>query len=105
MNKRLQQLLELSASTPNDTFVLFALAKEYEGLDDSTQALDYYLQLQAADPNYVGLYYHLGKLYEQLEDRESALVAYASGIDVARNKGDLHALSELNGAKMNLELE
>lgn len=104
MSKRLQYLQELSESAPNDAFVLFALAKEYEGLQDTGQALGFYLRLKASDPTYVGLYYHLGKLYEAMEEGDKALAVYAEGIGVAQAAGDLHALSELKGAKLNLEL-
>jgi tetratricopeptide (TPR) repeat protein len=105
MTNRLQHLLQLAENAPKESFILFALAKEYEGMGDEDHALKYYLKLKEADPGYVGLYYHLGKLYEQLEDTPKALDAYRQGVDVARTAGDMHALSELNGAKMNLEIE
>jgi tetratricopeptide (TPR) repeat protein len=105
MTNRLQQLLHLSESSPNDAFLLFAIAKEYEGMNEPQQALDWYLRLKNSQPGYVGLYYHLGKLYEITEQRDHALDAYATGIEVAAKAGDLHALSELKGAKMNLEIE
>ncbi len=103
MSNRLQSLQQLLESTPDDSFLLFAIAKEHEKLSDNDQALAYYLQLIEKDPNYVGVYYHLGKLYEQLEQWEKALDTYTSGMQVARQAGDQHALSELAGAKLNLE--
>ncbi|MEI6410237.1 MAG: tetratricopeptide repeat protein [Bacteroidota bacterium] len=105
MQSRRAYLLQLLNSAPNDTFVLFALAKEFEKSGELQDALDYYLKLQATDPAYVGLYYHLGKLYEQLGNGEQALETYRNGIEVARNQGDMHAMSELNGAKLNLEYD
>ena len=104
MSKRLPILLQLLESSPNDSFALYAIAKEYENMDDKQQALEYYLRLRAADPAYVGMYYHLGKLYEALQQPDDALNVYNEGIETARRAGDHHALSELNGAKMNLEL-
>jgi tetratricopeptide (TPR) repeat protein len=104
MTNRLQQLLQLSESSPNDAFLQFAIAKEYEGMNDPEQALAWYLKLKNTNPGYVGLYYHLGKLYESLDDTDNALEAYADGIEVAAKAGDQHALSELKGAKMNLEI-
>ncbi len=98
----LQQMLE---SAPNDAFTLFATAKEYEKATDDQQALQYYERLRQADPDYVGLYYHLGKLLERMEQPARALDAYTQGVAVARKIGDLHALSELNSAKMDLEME
>lgn len=100
---RLQQLFSFLEASPNDAFLNFAIAKEYEGIGDFPKALEYYLQLVANAPDYVGTYYHLGKLYERLDDLPQALQTYENGITVARNVGDRHALSELMGAKMELE--
>lgn len=102
---RLQQLYALLQETPSDSFLLFALAKEYEKLGDEAQALTYYLKLVETDPTYVGTYYHLGKLYESQEQFPQALESYEKGMQFAKQAGDQHALSELLAAKMNLELE
>lgn len=99
---RLQQLLKFLEESPNDAFILFAVAKEYEGLHDNKNALSYYLQLKEKDPDYVGTYYHLGKLYEQLEEFKTAFFTYKLGMEIARKIGDQHSLSELAGAKLNL---
>ena len=64
-----------------------------------------YLLLMETTPNYVGLYYHLGKLYERQEKWDLALDIYRKGMEVARQAGDQHALSELAGAKLNLDDE
>ncbi len=102
---RLQQLFAFLDNKSDDAFVLFAIAKEYEKLNASDDALAYYLKLVKADENYVGVYYHLAKLYESRGLREEALETYTKGMQVARSQGDQHALSELSGAKMNLEIE
>lgn len=103
MSKRLPSLLQLLEANPRDSFVLFALAKEYEGLGDTAKALEFYRTLRDADPGYVGLYYHLGKLFEQQQDFDNAVAAYKQGIETARKASDFHALGELQGALLNLE--
>jgi tetratricopeptide (TPR) repeat protein len=103
MSKRLPLLQQLLDSNPNDSFALFAIAKEYEGMGDLQQSLDFYQRLLTTNPGYVGLYYHLGKLYEKLENQPEALVAYRQGMEVARKAGDRHALGELNEARMELD--
>ncbi|HLP94429.1 MAG TPA: hypothetical protein VK168_10365 [Saprospiraceae bacterium] len=103
MSQRLPYLLQLLDSSPNDTFVLFALAKEYENAGDQAQALSYYLRLKETDAGYVGLYYHLGKLYESLSDTENARSTYQMGIEISKQAGDRHALSELQAALLNLD--
>lgn len=99
---RLEQLLQFLEGNPTDSFILFAIAKEYEGLNDLELALSYYLKIKTNDPDYVGTYYHLGKLYEMKEAYPMAFQTYKDGIEIARKVGDQHALSELAGAKLSL---
>lgn len=102
MSQRLQTLQQILSQTPGDAFTLFAIAKEYEGLGQTDQALAFYLQLRDSDPDYVGLYYHLGKLYEKTAQPDAAMQAYRTGMEVAKKQGDTHSYSELNGAWMEL---
>jgi len=102
---RLEKLLSMLESSPEDSFITFALAKEYEGLDDLDKAKELYEKLVDKDPEYLGTYYHLAKLFELLEEPEKALVIYQKGIEITTEKNDLHALAELKNAKVNLEME
>ena len=102
---RLEQLQSLLTDSPQDSFLLFALAKEFESRGDDTQARRHYEQLREADAGYIGLYYHLGKLLERQQDFAGAVAVYRDGMERARSAGDLHALSELAGAKLELEDE
>lgn len=102
MTPRHQQLLELHAASPEDAFILFALAKECENAGDNASALEHYIQLQELHPGYIGLYYHLGKLYELLDDENRAAEVYRAGIELGKNTGDRHATSELMGALANI---
>jgi tetratricopeptide (TPR) repeat protein len=95
---RLAKLLEFLESDPNDPFVLYALATEYNNANDPKMAFDYYLRLVDEHPDYVGTYYHLGKLYEKTDQKEAALEIYQKGMVAAKNKRDMHAFSELQGA-------
>jgi len=104
-NPRLKKLLKFYESGQADAFIIFALAKEYENQEAWDKALEYYNTLKSRFPDYVGLYYHLAKLKELLGAPEEALDIYSEGIAVAKSAGDTHALSELNNAKLNLELE
>jgi len=104
-NKRLHQLLALWENSPEDAFLLFAMAKEYEKMADEDKALEFYTKLKTGQPDYVGCYYHLAKLYERQENFELALETYQTGMEVAKKQNDQHAYSELSNAKLNLELE
>lgn len=104
MTARMVELMDLLEQDHHDSFLLFAIAKEYEGNGLPDQAEHYYLELKKINPSYVGLYYHLAKLYEELGNVENALQIYEEGVFMAHKLGDQHALSELKNAKMNLEL-
>ncbi|TKC09361.1 tetratricopeptide repeat protein [Pedobacter frigoris] len=95
---RIEKLLNFLDSDPNDPFVLYALATEYNSSNDIEKAFEYYLKLVAEHPQYVGTYYHLGKLYEKTDSKEKAIEIYQLGMTAARNKRDMHAFSELQGA-------
>ncbi len=95
---RLEQLMRMHKENPGDAFLIFALAKEYEGFGDNAKALEFYLLLRSIQPEYVGLYFHLGKLYERLGNPEKATLVYSAGIEISKKAGDRHAMNELTGA-------
>ena len=97
-NTRLAKLLEFLSNEPNDTFILYALATEYNALSDKDNAFKYYLKLVNEHPDYVGTYYHLGKLYEKEGQKEEAISIYQKGMSIARSRRDMHAFSELQSA-------
>jgi len=104
-DSRLSKLLNFYNSESADSFIIFAIAKEYEKFEKPDKALKFYLELKEKDSKYIGLYYHLAKLYEKLEQRDLALSTYDEGLELAKELRDFHALSELNNAKMNYEME
>jgi tetratricopeptide (TPR) repeat protein len=92
---RLEKLLEFLKNEPNDEFLQYALATEYLRLNETDKALQYYESLVNNHPGYVGTYYHLGKLYEALNRKSDAIITYEKGMQIARQKLDNHAFSEL----------
>lgn len=100
---RMSQLFAFLEQSPADSFLTFAIAKEYENLKDWQEALAWYLKITAQDPDYVGVYYHLGKLYERLQQPAEAIAAYKNGMAAAQKAGDRHAYGELAAAKMELD--
>ena len=92
---RLDKLLEFLQNEPEDEFLQYALATEYLRLNETEKALEYYEKLVSKHPDYVGTYYHLGKLYEALNRKPDAISIYEKGMEVAKNKRDNHAFSEL----------
>lgn len=96
---KLQEYLKLS---PNDSFLIHALALEYLKTGAANTAESYFKQNMEANPEYVATYYHLGKLYEQAGNEEEAIRIYEMGIIFSRQIGDNHSLSELRSALDNL---
>ena len=94
-SSRLDKLLEFLKNEPEDEFLQYALATEYLRLNETDKALQYYENLVNKHPDYVGTYYHLGKLYEALERKPDAISTYEKGMDIAKQKRDNHAFSEL----------
>ncbi len=92
---RLEKLLEFLKNEPEDEFLQYALATEYLRLNETDKALQYYETLVIKHPDYVGTYYHLGKLYEALNRKPDAITTYEKGMDIAKQKRDNHAFSEL----------
>ncbi|MFT6335206.1 MAG: tetratricopeptide (TPR) repeat protein [Saprospiraceae bacterium] len=102
---RIDTLLKFLEDDPGDSFIKFAIAKEYEKMGTLKRALDTYIELRKMDPEYVGLYYHLAALQIELSQPDEALKTYDEGIDIAKKAADFHALSELHTAKLNLDLD
>ncbi|GIV32941.1 MAG: hypothetical protein KatS3mg031_0476 [Chitinophagales bacterium] len=101
----LQELHNLLNQSPDDPFILFALAQEYGKRSQLDAALSYYLQLITAFPDYTGTYYHLGKIYERLGQYDNAIKTYQKGMDITQKKGDQHAYTELKAALSSITSE
>jgi len=100
---RIEQLQSFLAESPTDSFITFALAKEYEKLNDLAKAEEFYRAIEKNEPSYVGMYYHLGKLLMKQERLQEAWDIYSTGMKVAKDQKDQHALSELAGARMEID--
>lgn len=105
MINRLDRLKALAEERPNDSFTIFALAKELEKAGEIDESLKKYRQIIANDSNYIGTYYHLGKLLEQENQHKEALSVYEKGTQIAQQLKDQHAMAELKNAYLNLQLE
>lgn len=103
-NKK-EALLQMIKEDPNDPFLRFALAKEYEKANDIAEAKKLYILLTTEHVDYVGTYYHYGMLLAANNEKDDALSIYSKGIAIARSQNDQHSASELMNAKMNLEIE
>jgi tetratricopeptide (TPR) repeat protein len=102
---RIDQIRQFLQDSPNDSFLRYALAQELQKQGDVEAAKEAYLWLTDNQPSYVATYYHLGKLLIAQGEKEAALAWFNLGIEHAKAAKELHALSELQSAKLELEYE
>lgn len=91
-------------SDPENSFLLYALAKEFENEGLIPEAIKQYEKLKNLDPKYSGLYYHLARLYYDTNELTKAFEILDSGIQICKEIGDQHALSELQNQFMNYKI-
>jgi tetratricopeptide (TPR) repeat protein len=102
---RIEQIRQFLQESPNDSFLRYALAQELQKQGDLNAAREAYLWLTENQPSYVATYYHLGKLLITQGEKEAALAWFNLGIEHPKAAKELHALSELQSAKLELEYE
>ena len=87
MSDRIEVFEQMLASDPDNTMVMFGLAKEYEKLGrwrDIIRVLEGYLANADDEGNAYGT---LANAYLQNGDREKAIEIYKKGIDVSMAHG------------------
>jgi Tfp pilus assembly protein PilF len=94
---RRQQLEEMLAETPDDSFLRYGLAMDYLSAGEDEAALTRFRELLEKDPEYVPAYLQAGQLLARLGRESEARTVYQSGIAVARRTGEIHAASEMEG--------
>lgn len=102
MQNRIEVFEQMLAADPNNTMVMFGLAKEYEKeerYDDVIRVLEDYLAKADDEGNAYGT---LAAAYEKIGNREKAIETYKKGIDVSLAHG--HP-SMANEYKMTLDLD
>lgn len=96
---RLDLLRDMFQRTPGDPFLAYGIALELarkpEGEEEAAATL---LSLLAEHPDYLPAYLQLGLLLARTGNEPEARQVYASGIEVARARGDRHTQGELEGA-------
>jgi predicted Zn-dependent protease len=97
-SKRLAVLEKMTAAGTKDPFAWYGLAMEYSGLGRTDDALATFEKLRALDPAYVAMYLMCGTMLAKAGRVDDGRAWLQSGITAAGQKGDTHALSELQDA-------
>lgn len=102
MQNRIEVFEQMLATDPDNTMVMFGLAKEYEKTGDHAKVielLESYLSKFDDEGNAYGV---LANAYAQIGDRQKAIEAYKRGIDASMAHG--HP-SMANEYRMTLDLD
>ncbi len=98
MSKRLAFLEKMTSEGSKDPFAWYGLAMEYAGLDRTQDALTTFIKLRELEAGYVPMYLMCGTMLVKAGQIDEGREWLSQGAVVARQKGDAHALSELEDA-------
>lgn len=97
MDQRFRQLSEWAAESPQDPFLQYSLAMEYEK-HYPEKAWAQYQKVLKTFPDYLPAYYMAGKCLEKREAYEEAVAVYLKGIQLAEELQELKTMRELKAA-------
>jgi predicted Zn-dependent protease len=99
---RRQQLEQLLAEDPKDSFLRYALAMELVAAGDLAPAIDKLQEVLRDDPSYVAAYQQCGQLLIQLGRPVEARPVLEAGLAAAQKCQNVHAMEEIQGLLLNL---
>ena len=102
MSNRIEVFKEMLAGDPENTMVMFGLAKEYEKLGQYAEVIELLETYIAAADDEGNAYGVLAKAFDQTGNREKAMETYKKGIEVSMANG--HP-SMANEYRMTLDLD
>ncbi|HZV43923.1 MAG TPA: hypothetical protein VFF90_05575 [Saprospiraceae bacterium] len=94
---RIEDLEKMLDENPDDPFLIYALAREYEAKAGTLQALLMYEHLVTNYPDYIATYYHYAKLLHNAGNRSEAVRLLEKGIEEGTKGKEMHAVSEMRG--------
>ena len=100
---RKQQLLNMLVDEPDDVFLNYALAMEYNSSNQFNEANEQLKKVLHLNPTYLPCFYQLGQIHEKLGNNDTALTYYKQGIHIAKSQNNSKAIGELNEAIWMLE--
>lgn len=92
---RLQKLLQLAATTPDDPFTHYGVGLEYAQLERWDDALHAFDQALRVDAGYIAAYHQKARAALKLGQRDAATDALCAGIAAARARGERHEADEM----------
>ena len=91
-----EQLEAMLKDTPDDTFLLYALAMELDNREQHQRSLDIFTALMSQATPYVPAFFMSAQQLVRLDRVNEARTCLRSGIEQARQQGDAHAAAEMS---------
>lgn len=95
---RLIFMEEMLATNPNDPFLLYAIAIEYQNKPDIKKTAEIFTKLLKEHPKYLATYYQMGQILESKGKYDKAVALYRKGKDLAIKANDPKTIGELSEA-------
>jgi tetratricopeptide (TPR) repeat protein len=95
MSNRREKIEAMLVEEPNDLFLRYSLAMEFDKEGEHEASLAGLGQLCQESPPYIAAFFMAGKQLARLGRIEEAREFLRNGIEVARLQGDRHAASEM----------
>jgi hypothetical protein len=95
MPNRREKIEAMLQAEPQDQFLRYSLACEYDNEDRTDESLALLQDLMADDPPHVHSFLRGAQLLVKLGRNEDARTALRTGIEVARQQNELHAAAEM----------
>jgi tetratricopeptide (TPR) repeat protein len=103
VSTRVEQLQKMLLETPNDSFLIYALALEWIKQNKINEALEAFEKLTINAPDYLATYLFYGNLLTEVNQPIKASEMYNKGIQVAKSQKNNKAAQELNQALLFLD--
>lgn len=103
--ERIKLLEEMIEKEPNDPFLVYAAALEYEKIGEEQKQLKYFDLLLNKFPDYLPVYYQYAKIYEAKGKIGKAIELLRKGKKIAQDQNDRKTLGEIVESLMLLDEE
>ena len=92
----LEKIESMLADSPDDTFLMYALAMELDNCEQHDRSLEIFSTLMQQQPPYVPAFFMSAQQLVRLDRVNEARTHLRQGIEQARAQGDTHAAGEMS---------
>ncbi len=97
-NQRLQKLTEMLHKQPHDAFLHYAIGMEHLGLQETTEAENWFRKVLELERDNIAAHYQLALVLHQKGNEKEAITLLEHGLSLAMDKGDLKTANEFKTA-------